>query len=62
MKSALDRFKNGELKDAWNRLSVGDQFFIPICALNVLVFGLWRIPSLRSVMLRNFASNPVGGK
>lgn len=32
--------------------------FVPICALNVLVFGAWRIQRLQPFMLRYFCSNP----
>ncbi|XP_031638416.1 presenilins-associated rhomboid-like protein, mitochondrial [Contarinia nasturtii] len=60
LKGAWNRFVNGELKEAWSRLSPGDQFFIPICGLNLLVFGLWRIPRLQTMLLKNFSANPIG--
>ncbi|XP_062562877.1 presenilins-associated rhomboid-like protein, mitochondrial [Armigeres subalbatus] len=43
----------------WSRLTPGERVFAPICALNVLVFGMWRIPQLQPMMLRFFASNPA---
>lgn len=47
------------IKTAWNSLSPGDRFFVPICALNLIVFGLWRIPRLKTFMVKYFCSNPV---
>lgn len=52
----------GKFKEAWSRLSSADQFYLPILAANVLVFALWRVPSLRPRMLRSFAANPYGRK
>lgn len=46
----------------WNRLSPGERIFAPICALNVLVYGLWRVPQLQPLMVRFFASNPAASK
>ncbi|XP_053692509.1 presenilins-associated rhomboid-like protein, mitochondrial [Sabethes cyaneus] len=43
----------------WNRLTPGERVFVPICALNVLVFGLWRLPRLQPMMVKYFASNPA---
>lgn len=60
MKGAWGRFTEGELKQAWSRLSPGDQFFLPIFGLNVIVFGLWRIPRLQTMLLKNFCANPAG--
>lgn len=57
----VTRLKN-ELKATWNKLSPGEKVFAPIFLLNLGVYGLWRIPSLRSFMLRNFASNPAQSK
>lgn len=48
-----------KLKQTWNQLTPGEKVWGPILAANVIVFGLWRIPSLRSTMLRHFASNPA---
>lgn len=59
-KGAWNRLTEGQLKQAWERLSPGDQFFIPICGLNVLVFCLWRIPRLQTMLLKNFCANPAG--
>lgn len=42
----------------WNSLSSGEKIFVPICALNVLVFAAWRVPRLQPTMLRYFCSNP----
>lgn len=60
MKGAWTRFTEGDLKQAWSKLSPGDQFFIPICGLNILIFSLWRIPRLQATLLKNFCANPVG--
>uniref|UniRef100_A0A182NRE1 rhomboid protease n=1 Tax=Anopheles dirus TaxID=7168 RepID=A0A182NRE1_9DIPT len=43
----------------WNKLSPGERVFAPLCALNVIVYGLWRIPSLAPTMVKYFASNPA---
>ncbi|XP_062712207.1 presenilins-associated rhomboid-like protein, mitochondrial [Aedes albopictus] len=43
----------------WDRLSPGERIFAPICALNLVVFGMWRVPRLQPMMLRLFASNPA---
>lgn len=51
-----------QIKATWNSLSPGDRFFVPICALNLLVFGLWRIPRLQTFMFKYFCSNPVASK
>ncbi|XP_013105056.1 presenilins-associated rhomboid-like protein, mitochondrial isoform X2 [Stomoxys calcitrans] len=48
-----------DIKRLWERLSPGEKVFVPICAANVLVFGLWRIPSLRMPMMKYFCSNPA---
>lgn len=62
LKGAWARITDGKVKEAWERLSPGDQFFIPICGLNMLVFALWRIPRLQTMLLRNFCANPAGCK
>ncbi|XP_065083313.1 presenilins-associated rhomboid-like protein, mitochondrial [Ochlerotatus camptorhynchus] len=63
-----DRMKNNrreveqwrkEVTGWWDRLSPGERIFAPICALNVLVYGLWRVPQLQPLMVRFFASNPA---
>lgn len=46
-----------ELNGWWSRLTPGERVFAPICALNVLVFSLWRIPRLQPLMVRYFSSN-----
>jgi rhomboid-like protein len=48
-----------EMKALWNQLPAGERVWAPILALNVVVFGLWRAPSLRPMMMRYFASNPA---
>lgn len=46
----------------WNRLTPGEKVFAPICALNLIVFGMWRVPSLKNTMLTYFCSNPAARK
>uniref|UniRef100_A0A6B2EGT5 rhomboid protease n=1 Tax=Phlebotomus kandelakii TaxID=1109342 RepID=A0A6B2EGT5_9DIPT len=48
-----------EVEIWWRNLSDGDRVFIPICALNLLVFGLWRVPRLQPMMVKYFCSNPA---
>lgn len=43
----------------WSSLTPGERVFAPICALNVLVFGLWRVPRLQPTMMKYFCSNPA---
>ncbi|KAJ6635932.1 Presenilins-associated rhomboid-like protein, mitochondrial [Pseudolycoriella hygida] len=43
----------------WNKLSSSEKVFVPICALNLLVFGLWRLQRTQPFMLQYFCSNPV---
>lgn len=47
-----------ELHQWWTRLPPSEKLFVPICALNCLVFAAWRIPSLQGTMLRWFTANP----
>lgn len=47
------------VKYYWMKLSPAEKLFVPICALNVAVFGLWRIQRFQPFMLRYFCSNPV---
>ena len=47
-----------ELNKYWNQLSEGDKVFVPILALNVLVFVLWRVPSLQPLMYKYFSATP----
>ncbi|XP_023320132.1 presenilins-associated rhomboid-like protein, mitochondrial [Eurytemora carolleeae] len=49
-----------EFRQWWKSLPHADKLFIPICALNCLVFAAWRIPNLQVTMLKWFASNPAG--
>lgn len=55
----MTKLKN-EMRRLWNLLTPGEKVFGPILGLNLLVFGLWRVPSLKSFMLKYFASNPAG--
>lgn len=48
-----------DMSSWWNKLSPGERIFAPILGLNVLVFGLWRIPQLQPMMVKYFASNPA---
>ncbi|RZC34491.1 presenilins-associated rhomboid-like protein, mitochondrial [Asbolus verrucosus] len=47
-----------QIQEKWQKLTPGEKVFVPICALNVLVFAGWRIPRLQPFMLRYFCSNP----
>lgn len=51
-----------DIKRLWERLSPGEKVFLPICAANLLVFGLWRVPAWRSSMMKYFCSNPAASK
>lgn len=51
-----------DIKRLWERLSPGEKIFAPICAANVMVFGLWRVPALRATMMKYFCSNPAASK
>lgn len=62
LRGAWNRITAGELTQAWDRLSPGDQFFLPVFGINVIVFGLWRIPRLQTMLLKNFCANPSGRK
>ncbi|XP_030751151.1 presenilins-associated rhomboid-like protein, mitochondrial isoform X1 [Sitophilus oryzae] len=48
-----------EVRAWWNSLTPGQRVFVPICALNILVFAAWRVPRLQPFMLHYFASNPA---
>lgn len=50
------------LQSWWSSLSPGERVFVPICALNVLVFAAWRVPALKGFMLKYFCSNPAARK
>lgn len=50
------------LNSVWNNeLTEGQRIFVPILALNVLVFAAWRLPSLQPTMIRYFTSSPTKG-
>jgi len=48
-----------ELNSLWNSLNEGQRVFVPICAANVAVFLMWRIPALAPFMMRYFTANPA---
>uniref|UniRef100_A0A8C9I7R7 Presenilin-associated rhomboid-like protein, mitochondrial n=1 Tax=Piliocolobus tephrosceles TaxID=591936 RepID=A0A8C9I7R7_9PRIM len=48
-----------EINKWWNNLSDGQRTVTGITAANVLVFCLWRVPSLQRTTIRYFASNPA---
>lgn len=50
-----------EINAFWNRLNEGEKLFVPILAINVLVFALWRVPALQPVMFKYFSANPQMG-
>ncbi|XP_044266745.1 presenilins-associated rhomboid-like protein, mitochondrial [Tribolium madens] len=47
-----------QFEEKWKLLTPGEKVFVPICLINVLVFGAWRIPRLQPFMLKYFCSNP----
>lgn len=61
-----DEFQNDfnrikqDIKNWWQSLAPGERIFAPILALNLIVFGLWRIPRFKPLMLKYFCSNPAG--
>lgn len=48
-----------DMKTWWNKLTIGEKVFAPICAVNLIVFGLWRIPAMQQHMVKWFCSNPA---
>lgn len=48
-----------EVKKLWNQLTPGEKVFAPLCTLNLIVFGLWRVPRLQGTMMKYFCSNPA---
>uniref|UniRef100_A0A2K6SZ98 rhomboid protease n=1 Tax=Saimiri boliviensis boliviensis TaxID=39432 RepID=A0A2K6SZ98_SAIBB len=48
-----------EINKWWNHLSDGQRTVTGIIAANVLVFCLWRVPSLKRTMTRYFTSSPA---
>lgn len=63
IKSKTSTYKAGsirkELNTRWNSLTQAEKLFVPLCALNVLVFLAWRVPHLQPTMLKYFCSNPA---
>lgn len=59
----LSPYKSGSIRREvnawWNGLSQAEKLFVPICAVNVLVFLAWRIPRFQPTMLKYFCSNPA---
>lgn len=43
----------------WNSLTEGQQTVAGIIAANVLVFCLWKVPSMQRTMIKYFTSNPA---
>lgn len=52
----------GDLESWWRGLSDGQRTFAPICFLNVMVFIAWRVPALKTTMIRYFCANPGSRK
>ncbi|XP_014218153.1 presenilins-associated rhomboid-like protein, mitochondrial [Copidosoma floridanum] len=50
-----------EAKAWWNGLSEGQRTFYFICYANVAVFLAWKIPQLRSTMMKYFTCSPATG-
>ncbi|XP_018432300.1 PREDICTED: presenilins-associated rhomboid-like protein, mitochondrial [Nanorana parkeri] len=48
-----------EVNEWWNSLSEGQKTVSGIIAANILVFCLWRVPSMQRTMIRYFTSNPA---
>ncbi|CAH1957734.1 unnamed protein product [Acanthoscelides obtectus] len=48
-----------EIYNWWNRLTTGEKVFVPICAINILVFAAWRVPRWQPFMMKYFCSNPA---
>ena len=47
-----------EINKYWNQLSEGEKVLVPIVILNVIVFAMWRVPSLEVSMFKYFSANP----
>lgn len=60
MGSFVEYLRKGDLMEAWSQLSSSDKFVFPILLTNVLIFVLWRIPSMRPRLMRSFTANPFG--
>ncbi|KAM4701650.1 presenilin-associated rhomboid-like protein, mitochondrial isoform 1-T5 [Discoglossus pictus] len=48
-----------QVNEWWNNLSDGQRTVSGIVAANILVFCLWRVPSMQRTMLKYFTSNPA---
>lgn len=48
-----------EMETLWNKLTPGERIYAPIFVINLVVFGLWRVPRLKPLMLKYFCSNPA---
>nr|CAG4650222.1 EOG090X07NR [Sida crystallina] len=55
---ALNGDWRAQLNKMWRELREGEKMFYGIFFLNTLVFGAWRIPQLKSTMVKYFCSNP----
>lgn len=65
---ALNRYKERkvprtglrlQLENWWNSLTEGQRTFAPICFLNIVTYGAWKLPALRMTMMRYFVTNPA---
>uniref|UniRef100_A0A8C5NW82 Presenilin-associated rhomboid-like protein, mitochondrial n=1 Tax=Jaculus jaculus TaxID=51337 RepID=A0A8C5NW82_JACJA len=54
--------KEGDIRKETFSLTISYFIFSGIIATNVLVFCLWRVPSLQRTMVRYFTSNPASSK
>ncbi|XP_017959479.1 presenilins-associated rhomboid-like protein, mitochondrial isoform X1 [Drosophila navojoa] len=57
-RDSWSQLKN-DIKRFWDSLSPGDKTFAPLLVCNLLAFGLWRVPSMRNMMMTYFTSNPA---
>ncbi|XP_078039238.1 rhomboid family intramembrane serine protease rho-7 [Augochlora pura] len=48
-----------DMENWWKNLTEGEQVFVPICFLNLLVFLAWRVPKLQKTMVKYFSSTPA---
>lgn len=58
LQAEVNRLRN-EIDVLWAKLTPGEKIFAPILVLNVVVYGLWRLPQMRPFMLKYFCSNPA---
>lgn len=47
------------MKECWNELSDANKLFIPIFAVNLMVFAVWRMAEYQMFMLRLFCQTPA---